>query len=95
MMFKSEVADIFWKFKTWVENQSKCKMQMIRSDNGTEYTSKKFNKFYEDIGVEHQLTTPYSSQQNGTTERKNQTIMEMTRCLLHDKELPKYSMWKL
>jgi len=26
--------------------------------------------FYEDTGVEHQLTTPYSPQQNGTTERK-------------------------
>ncbi|WVZ10601.1 hypothetical protein V8G54_015131 [Vigna mungo] len=89
MKFKYEVADIFWKFKTLVENQSKCKMQMIKSDNGTEYTSKKFNKFYEDTGVEHQLTTPYSPQQNGTAERKNQTIMEMARCLLHDKVLPK------
>ncbi|WVZ15253.1 hypothetical protein V8G54_012819 [Vigna mungo] len=89
MKFKYEVADIFWKFKTLVENQSKCKMQMIRSDNGTEYTSKKFNKFCEDTGVEHQLTAPYSPQQNGTAERKNRTIMEMARCLLHDKDLPK------
>ncbi|WVY90883.1 hypothetical protein V8G54_036397 [Vigna mungo] len=64
-------------------------MQMIKSNNGTEYTSKKFNKFYEDTGVEHQLTAPYSPQQNGTAERKNWTIMEMDRCLLHDKELPK------
>lgn len=64
-------------------------MQMIRSDNGTEYTSKKFNKFCEDTGVEHQLTAPYSPQQNGTAERKNRTIMEMARCLLHDKDLPK------
>jgi len=44
---------------------------MIRSNNGTEYTSKKINKFCEDTGVEHHLTTPYSPQQNDTTERKN------------------------
>lgn len=89
MKLKSEVADIFWKFKAWVETQSKCKLQMIRSDNGSEYTSGKFNKFCEDAGIEHQLTAPYSPQQNGVAERKNRTIMEMARCLLHDKGLPK------
>ncbi|RVW98283.1 Retrovirus-related Pol polyprotein from transposon RE1 [Vitis vinifera] len=89
MKFKSEVADIFWKFKAWAENQSKCKMQVIRSDNGTEYTLEKFNKFCEDAGIEHQLTTPYTPQQNGVVERKNRTLMEMTRCLLHEKGLPK------
>ena len=89
MKFKSEVANIFWKFKAWVENQSKCKMQVIRSDNGTEYTSEKFNKFCENEGIEHQLTAPYTPQQNGVVERKNRTVMEMTRCLLHDKGLPK------
>ncbi|CAL5368182.1 unnamed protein product [Camellia sinensis] len=89
MKLKSEVADIFWKFKAWVETQSGCKMQVIRSNNGTEYTSGKFNKFCEDAGIEHQLTAPYTPQQNGVVERKNRTIMEMTRCLLHDKGLPK------
>ena len=89
MRFKSEVVDIFWKFKAWVETQSKCKLQVIRSDNGSEYTCEKFNKFYEHVGIEHQLTTPYSPQQNGTSERKNRMVMEMTRCLLHVKELPK------
>ena len=62
MKFKFEVVDIFWKFKAWAENQSKCKMQVIRSDNGTEYTSEKFNKFCEDVGIEHQLTAPYTPQ---------------------------------
>ena len=89
MKFKSEVVDIFWKFKAWAENQSKCKMQVIRSDNGTEYTLEKFNKFCEDADIEHQLTTPYTPQQNGVVERKNRTLIEMTRCLLHDKGLPK------
>ncbi|RVW28032.1 Retrovirus-related Pol polyprotein from transposon RE2 [Vitis vinifera] len=29
--------------------------------------------------IEHQLTTPYTPQQNGVVERKNRTLMEMTR----------------
>ncbi|RVX14987.1 Retrovirus-related Pol polyprotein from transposon TNT 1-94 [Vitis vinifera] len=86
---KSEVANVFWKYKAWVENQSNCRMQKIRSDNGKEYTNEIFDKFCEKADIEHQLTTPYTPQQNGVSERKNRSIMEMTRCMLHEKELPK------
>lgn len=39
LRFKSEVASVFWKFKQWIETQSGCKIQALRSDNGKEYTS--------------------------------------------------------
>ena len=72
--FKSEVAGIFWKFKKWIENQSGCLIQKLRSDNGKEYTSNQFNQFSDEAGIEHQLTAPYTPQQNGVSERKNRTI---------------------
>ncbi|CAL5403595.1 unnamed protein product [Camellia sinensis] len=75
--------------EAWVENQSGCKMQVLRSDNDKENTSEQFDLFCEEAGIEHQLTTPYTPQQNGVTERKNRTLMEMTRCLLHEKVLQK------
>lgn len=53
MKFKSEVTDVFWKFKKMVENQSDCKIQVLRSDNGKEYTSEKFNMFCEEADIEH------------------------------------------
>ncbi|CAL5381550.1 unnamed protein product [Camellia sinensis] len=89
LRFKSEVAAVFWKFKAWVENQSGYKMQVLRLDNGKEYTSEQFDLFCEEAGIEHQLTAPYTPQQNGVSERKNRTLMEMTRCLLHEKGLQK------
>ncbi|RVX02654.1 Retrovirus-related Pol polyprotein from transposon TNT 1-94 [Vitis vinifera] len=92
LTYKSEVADVFLRYKAMVENQSEYIIKVIRSDNGTEYTSEKFNEFCEDADIDHQLTAPYTPQQNGVVERKNRTIMEMTRCLLHEKELPK-SFW--
>ncbi|GKV25633.1 hypothetical protein SLEP1_g35036 [Rubroshorea leprosula] len=61
----------------------------LRFDNGKEYTSSEFNKICEDAGIGHQLTVPYSPQQNGVSERKNRTVMEMARCMLHAKRLPK------
>ena len=86
---KSEVAGVFWKFKQWIEKQSGCMIQALRSDNGKEYTSEQFNMYCEEAGIEHQLTAPYTPEQNGVSERKNQTIMEMVRCMLHEKGLPK------
>jgi len=89
LKFKSEVVGVFWKFKKMVENQSDCKIQAVRLDNGKEYTSAEFNMFCEEAGIEHQFTAPYTPQQNGVSERRNIYIMEMARCMLHDKELPK------
>jgi transposase InsO family protein len=89
LKFKTEVANVFLKFKNWIENQNGHKIQVVRSDNGTKYTSNKFARFCHDVGIEHRYTTPYTPQQNGVSELKNRTIMEMVRCLLFEKDLPK------
>ncbi|KAL0560868.1 hypothetical protein IC582_001283 [Cucumis melo] len=89
LKFKSEVAHVFWKFKERVENESGFKIQIVRSDNGKEYVSAEFDKFCEDSGIKHQLIASYTHQQNGVSERRNRYIMEMTRCMLHEKSLPK------
>ncbi|XP_022853192.1 uncharacterized protein LOC111374707 [Olea europaea var. sylvestris] len=86
---KSEVVGVFWKFEKMVENQSGCKIQVLRSNNGKEYTSAEFNLFCDEAGIEHQLIAPYTPEQNGVNERRNRYVMEMARCMLHEKELPK------
>ena len=35
-----------------------------------------------------EFSTPYNPQQNGIAERKNRIIMEATRAMLHDQDLP-------
>lgn len=86
---KSEVAHVFWNFKARVESESGCRIQSLRSDNGKEYTSEAFNRFCAEAGIHHQLTAPYTPQQNGVSERRNRFILEMARCMLHEKNLPK------
>ena len=34
------------------------------------------------------MTTPYNPQQNGVAKRKNRTIMEVARAMLHDQDIP-------
>jgi transposase InsO family protein len=43
--------------------------------------------FCRDVGIKRELTTPYNPQQNGVVERKNRTIMEVVKSMIHDKDL--------
>ncbi|KAG8499326.1 hypothetical protein CXB51_005873 [Gossypium anomalum] len=83
----SDVANFFCKFKALVENQDSCKLKSLRSDNETEYVSQRFQKVCDDAGIQHQLTTIYTPQQNGVCERKNRTILDMARCLLFEAKM--------
>ncbi|RVW71560.1 Retrovirus-related Pol polyprotein from transposon TNT 1-94 [Vitis vinifera] len=54
------------------------------------FVYKSFKKMVEtQSGQKVKLTTPYSPQQNGVFERKNRTVMEMARCMLFEKKIPK------
>ncbi|KAE8660902.1 hypothetical protein F3Y22_tig00116944pilonHSYRG00073 [Hibiscus syriacus] len=50
---------------------------------------KKFKALVEARKIEHQLTVGFTPQQNGVSEQKNRTIMEIARCMLMEKNLPK------
>jgi hypothetical protein len=85
---KDEVFSKFKEFKTLRENLSERKIKILRSNNGGEYTSKEFINFCRDVEVKRELTTPYNPQQNGVVERKNRTIMEAVKTMIHDQDLP-------
>lgn len=86
---KDQVLEKFIEFKMMVENQTEKRIKTFRTDNGKEYLSGKFDNFFAANGIRHELTCPYTAQQNGVAERYNRTMVERARCLLHDAELPK------
>lgn len=61
----------------------------LLTDRGGELNSNEFRLFCKDMGISRQLTTAYTPQKNGITERKNRTIMNMVRCILNDISVPK------
>ncbi|GJR23799.1 retrovirus-related pol polyprotein from transposon TNT 1-94 [Tanacetum coccineum] len=73
------------KFKALVEKQSGRNIKVLRTDCGGEFLSKEFNDFCDEHGILRQLTALYTLEQNGVAERKNRTIVEMTRCMLKQK----------
>jgi transposase InsO family protein len=83
---KSETFAKFKEFKVEAEKQSGKYVKVLRSDGG-EYSSKEFANFYKSQGIIMQTTTMYTPQQNGVAERKIQTIMNMARSLLKEKNM--------
>jgi transposase InsO family protein len=60
-----------------MEAKTGKKLKVLRTDRGGEFTSVEFAQYYAGEGVGRHLTAPFSPQQNGVVERRNQTIMGM------------------
>ena len=65
--------------KALVEKQKSCIIKIIRSDRGGEYTSREFEEYFKNEAILKQLTAGYTPQQNGVSERRNKTIVEMPK----------------
>jgi hypothetical protein len=85
---KDGVLDKFQGFKAQVENLTRRKIKVLRSNNGGEYTSKEFDSFCIEVGIKREFTVPYNPEQNGVAERKNRTIIEATKSMIYDQILP-------
>lgn len=85
---KDQAFSAFKKIKAASELQVDKRLKILRTDRGGEFTSAEFNAFCENEGIERQLTAPYSPQQNGVVERRNQTVVAMARSLLKSQGMP-------
>jgi transposase InsO family protein len=52
------------------QNEFRLRIKKIRSDNGTEFKNSQIEGFLEEEGIKHELSSPYTPQQNGVVERK-------------------------
>ena len=89
---KSEVFEKFKQYEAEVTNCSGKKIKTLRTDNGGEYTSTEFEAYLRKKGIRHEVSTPYTPQQNGVSERLNRSLQEMALSQLVHAELLK-SFW--
>lgn len=85
---KSQVLEKFRHFVQLVTNLTGEPILTLRTDNGGEYTSKNFQEFCSSKGIARELTPPHTPQRNGVAERRNRSLLDITRCLLLEKSLP-------
>lgn len=88
---KFDPCDIFKSFKVYVEKQSGYFIKILRTGMGTEFLV--CDDYLKKYGIKHQLTSRYTPQQNGVAERKNRTVMDMVRFMMHSKNIPK-GLWE-
>ncbi|CAL9001899.1 unnamed protein product, partial [Prunus brigantina] len=93
--------------KCWFEGKPKCKGcgkfgHMLRECHGNKNVQKlNYENQVEETGTlfyacnavtDVKLNVAYSPQQNGVAERKNRTVVEMAKSMLHEKGIP-YEFW--
>ncbi len=81
---KSQVLEKFKEFEALATNELGVNIGTLKSDNGGEY---EFEAYLKSRGIRQELTTPYSPQQNGVSERMNRTLMESARCMIAQAKL--------
>ena len=86
---KSEAFIMFKRYKAAIEKETWAYLKCLRTDRGGEFNSNEFEEFCKENGISRQLTTAYTPQQNGVAERKNRIVMNLVRCILADKQVPK------
>lgn len=85
---KCDVLDYFKKYNSKIKNLFSHGVRILHTDNGGEYTSKVFKEYLESEGILHELTAPYTPEQNGRAEREIRTIMESARSMLYARSVP-------
>jgi len=90
MRSKDNAYDVFSSFCTQIQSEKEMKILKVRSDDGGEFENKPFESFCEKQGIIHEFSSPRTPQQNGVVERKNRTLQEMARTMMHENNLAKH-----
>ena len=85
---KTEVFTMFMAFIAMIHRQFSQTIQVVQSDNGTEFNCLK--DYFTANGILFQTSCVNTPQQNGRVERKHQHILNVGRALLFHANLPIY-----
>ncbi|MBW0477641.1 hypothetical protein O181_017356 [Austropuccinia psidii MF-1] len=70
---KSQCISLIKKIILKLERQSNCLVSNIVSDNGTEFKNNELTTFYQQKGISHLISAPYTPEQNPFAKRGNCT----------------------
>lgn len=88
LKLKSDICVSLQVFLQYVKTQFGKVVKIIRTNNGTEFVNSICDQLFQDMGIVHQKTCPYTPQQNGADERKHTHILEVTRAMRFQEQVP-------
>ena len=87
---KSETLSTFICWRSLAEKESGHKLKAVKSDHGSEFTSRGFVDFCSGLGIRQELANVGTPSENGVVERMNRTVVEMARTMLEHRSLPRF-----
>lgn len=85
----SEVPSLLRLYAAMLLKETGFYMLTLRSDNGrAEYVNNENTAWFNECGIRHESSAPYTPEQNGVAERTNRTLLDTTRCMLISSGLP-------
>lgn len=87
---KSDAAMTFQNFHSMIKNQFNANLQVLHTDNGTEYFNSILGDYLLSNGIIHKSSCAGTPQQNGIAERKNRHLLEVARALMFTTSVPKH-----
>ncbi|GAA0156054.1 hypothetical protein LIER_13637 [Lithospermum erythrorhizon] len=85
---KSYTFEVFKQLALQAQREKGFNIITIRSNRGKEFENSRFHEFCSEEGIKHEYSAPITPQHNGIVERKNMTLQEMARVMLHAKKIP-------
>ena len=87
---KSKAKEIFKNFNVMINTQFQTKIQIFRTNNGTEYFNSILGPYLREHCIIHQSSCIATTQQNGISERKDRHLLQVPRSLMFTTNVPKY-----
>jgi transposase InsO family protein len=84
---KSEAAGRLKHYKASMEVKLGVRMRELWTNRGREFLNKDLGAYLEEHGITHNLSAPYTPQQNGVAERANRTLLEGMRSILYARQV--------
>jgi transposase InsO family protein len=87
---KADAPAAIMAFQARVERECGKKLKVLRTDNGGEFTSVEFGEHCAGEGIQRHFSAPYTPQQNGVVERRNQMVVSTARSILRARGMPNH-----
>jgi hypothetical protein len=85
---KDQQPDAYKNYEAWMENHMGVRIKILNSDRGGEYLGGDFIQYLKSRGTIQKLSIHDTHQEARVAERRNRTIVERVRALLHATDLP-------
>nr|GFB52242.1 hypothetical protein [Tanacetum cinerariifolium] len=79
---KDETPEVIIKFLKRITLLLQSPVIIIRTNNCTKFKNQVLKKYFDSVGISHQMSSVRTPQQNGVVERRNRTLAEAARTML-------------